>query len=104
MQKPEKKLQGTVITLQSDELSVKVNHKTIALTQQEYLLLETLATNPGEIFSRDRLMLLAWHSCPLETRTIDMHVARLRKKLGKETVKTIRGEGYCLREAACAIS
>ncbi len=104
MQKIDNKLQSTVMTLQSEQQSVRVNQKTIALTQQEYLLLETLAANPGEIFSRDRLMLLAWHSCPLKTRTIDVHVSKLRKKLGRETVHTVRGEGYCLQEAECRIS
>ncbi|MGI6215387.1 MAG: winged helix-turn-helix domain-containing protein [Christensenellales bacterium] len=104
MQKNDNTLQGRVLKLQSKQQSVKVNQETVPLTQQEYLLLETLAASPGEIFSRDELMLLAWHSCPLKTRTIDVHVSKLRKKLGKDAVQTVRGEGYFLQEEACEVS
>ena len=50
MQKNDNTLQGRVLKLQSKQQSVKVNQETVPLTQQEYLLLETLAASPGKYF------------------------------------------------------
>ena len=71
------------------------------LSQREMDLLHYLAVNSGRIVSRDEILLHVWRVHPrgIETRTIDMHVARLRDKLGVggeagEAIKTVRGKGY----------
>jgi DNA-binding response OmpR family regulator len=67
------------------------------LSDREAELLRYLASHPGRAVSRDEILLHVWKIPPrgVETRTIDMHVARLREKLGAtDVVKTVRGKGY----------
>lgn len=71
------------------------------LSEREAELLGYLAANPGRAVSRDEILLRVWRIDPggVETRTIDMHVARLRDKLrddpsGPRVILTVRGEGY----------
>jgi two-component system, OmpR family, alkaline phosphatase synthesis response regulator PhoP len=73
--------------------------ETIALNAQEYRLLEFLATNPDRVIGREEILDLAWgYDSETTTRTIDVHVAKLRQKLGEsempEHILTIRGKGY----------
>ena len=76
------------------------------ISQRERELLRYLACNPGRAVSRDELMLEVWRLDPAggETRTIDMHVARLRDKLRDSAerpavILTVRGKGYMLARA-----
>ncbi|MFA5103629.1 MAG: response regulator [Candidatus Margulisiibacteriota bacterium] len=85
------------LDIDPDSHTVKVSGKEIALTAKEFLLLEHLARNPERVFSRDRLLDLVWGiDVAIETRTVDVHVRRLREKLGKSAkyLKTIHGVGY----------
>lgn len=85
------------LEIDSDSHSVKVNGKEIDLTAKEFLLLEYLAKNPEKVFSRDKLLDLVWGiDVAIETRTIDVHIRRLRDKLGKlaKYIKTLHGVGY----------
>jgi DNA-binding response OmpR family regulator len=68
------------------------------LSQREAELLRYLASARGHPIGRDELLQRVWGLDPrgVTTRTIDMHVARLREKLGEETVRTVRGQGYML--------
>jgi len=74
------------------------------LSERETELLRYLAVNAGRVISRDEIMQHVWRLNPhavLETRTIDMHVARLREKLGDTgerpcVILTVRGKGYLL--------
>jgi DNA-binding response OmpR family regulator len=74
----------------------------VALTKRELMILKLLAEDPGRIVSRRVLLREAWemnNSDQVETRTVDMHIAKLRKKLGKRAeglVETVRGQGYRL--------
>lgn len=75
--------------------------RTSALSEREMQLLRHFAANPGRTLSRDEILLHVWQVRPegIETRTIDMHVARLREKLagpggGEGVLKTVRGKGY----------
>lgn len=74
----------------------------VALTKRELMILKLLAEDPGRIISRRVLLREAWqmnNSDQVETRTVDMHIAKLRKKLGKPAeglVETVRGQGYRL--------
>jgi DNA-binding response OmpR family regulator len=74
----------------------------VALTKREVMILKLLAEDPGRIVSRRVLLREAWemnNTDHVETRTVDMHIAKLRKKLGKRAdglVETVRGQGYRL--------
>jgi len=72
----------------------------IELSPLEYRLLEILLERRGRVQSRRRLLDAVWESnSGLETRTVDMHVARLRQKLGESgpLIETVRGVGYRFR-------
>jgi two-component system phosphate regulon response regulator PhoB len=72
----------------------------LALTATEYRLLVTLLERRGRVQSRPQLLEAVWDAQPdIQTRTVDMHVQRLRTKLGSEgdMIETIRGFGYRFR-------
>jgi len=78
---------------------VKVNDKEIKLRTQEFDLLITFVENKGIVLKREQLLRLAWgYDYYGETRTVDVHVAQLRKKLVDSSVKieTLTGVGYKL--------
>ena len=81
-----------------DEFTVLKEGKTLSLTRKEFELLWHLASRPNQVFSREQLLSDLWgYEYTGDTRTIDTHVKRLRRKLGSgETwdVKTIWGVGY----------
>jgi DNA-binding response OmpR family regulator len=83
-----------------EKRTVKKNGATVDLTMQEYALLETLVKNRNIALSRQKLMREAWDvSFMGETRTVDVHIQRLRKKLGMEDrIKTIYRFGYRFEE------
>ena len=68
-----------------------------ALTRKEYLLLRTLMELPGRVFTRGQLLEAVWGTDHMgETRTVDVHIATLRTKLGEygRQIETVRGLGY----------
>jgi len=73
----------------------------IALTRREYELLEVLATNAGKVLSRETIQLSAWGDDYVASNAVDVHVAKLRKKLdepyGASLIRTVIGFGYVLR-------
>ncbi len=76
--------------------TVIVGGTTVELTGREFDLLTALLDYPGIVLSRDRLLELVWGGeFPGGTRTIDVHVAQLRAKLGRpDLIQTVRGAGY----------
>jgi two-component system phosphate regulon response regulator PhoB len=79
---------------------VSIAGRHVELTATEFKLLLTLAMRRGRVQSRAQLLEDVWEAAPdVQTRTVDMHVQRLRAKLGTETelIETIRGFGYRLR-------
>lgn len=83
------------LLINTDRENVYISGKKINLTVKEYELLVCLAENRGIIFSRDRLLERIWgydDSC--DTRTIDMHITRLRAKLNFDVIKTVYKRGY----------
>ena len=80
---------------------VSVNGKRVSLTSLEFKLLRTLMQRRGRVQTRDRLLNDVWgYESVIDTRTVDTHVRRLRKKLGKvaDAIESVRGFGYRLRE------
>lgn len=77
--------------------SVKVNGAPVELTFKEYEVLKLLCSKPGIVFGREQLMERVWGiDAAIESRTVDMHVKTLRKKLGSagECIRTVRNVGY----------
>ena len=80
---------------------VSVDGKAVTLTMLEFKLLRTLIERRGRVQARDRLLNDVWgYESAIDTRTVDTHVRRLRKKLGKaaDAIESVRGFGYRLRE------
>ncbi len=68
------------------------------VTPNEYKILQLLMKSPGSTFTREQILNFAWRDVTVIDRTIDVHITRLRKKLGKYGKKLISrsGYGYCL--------
>ena len=69
----------------------------VELSQREVDILALLVRERGRIVSRRALLQQVWGmaaAARVETRTVDMHVAKLRKKIGASPIETVRGEGY----------
>jgi two-component system phosphate regulon response regulator PhoB len=81
-------------------MTVRVSGEHVELTPTEFKLLLTLAERRGRVQGRGHLLETVWEAAPdIQTRTVDMHVQRLRTKLGSagELIETVRGFGYRLR-------
>ena len=90
------------ITLDPARHHVAVAGKSVRLTSVEFKLLSMLMQRQGRVQARDRLLNEVWgYESVIDTRTVDTHVRRLRKKLGKAAVaiETVRGFGYRIRES-----
>jgi DNA-binding response OmpR family regulator len=75
--------QDARLTIDFSNRAVALDSQAIQLTAKEYLLLSFLAAHSGEIFTRTDLLLAVWgYGHQIRTRTLDVHMARLRKKLG----------------------
>jgi DNA-binding response OmpR family regulator len=76
----------------------RLDVKPLDLTRKEYDLLAMLVANAGDIVPRDTLLMRVWgYSNQIRTRTLDVHIRRLRKKLGaysEQYIETIFGVGY----------
>lgn len=89
------------LSIDSHRRTAWVDGASIALTQREFSLLETLARSGGRVLSRNDLMKLAWNSPrDLHERSVDAHIKSLRRKLGsaRDSVETVRGMGYRFAE------
>ena len=89
------------ITLDTERHRVNRAANELKLGPTEYRLLVTLLERPGRVFSRDQLLDHVWgRDIYVDTRTVDVHIARLRKALtshgGDDPIRTVRGAGYAL--------
>jgi DNA-binding response OmpR family regulator len=89
------------IAVRRDAREVQVGDAVVELTAKEFDLLVSLVENTGVVLSRERLLDEVWgFTYPGGTRTVDVHVAQLRRKLGTpELIRTVRGAGYKAVEA-----
>ena len=86
------------IVIDMNEMRVFKNGNAVELTNKEFALLKCLFENQKNVLSRMRLLELVWgYDYNGETRTVDMHIKSLRKKLSGEVIETIRGVGYRLK-------
>lgn len=85
------------LVIDPEKFIVQKGEEEIILSKKEFELLQFLASKPGRVFSRDEIFSSVWgDDAPAGDRTIDVHVRKLREKLGPELIKTFKGVGYCL--------
>ncbi len=89
------------IVLNAETHKVSRGEETIKLGPTEFRLLSTFMEKPGRVWSRDQLLDRVWgRDIYVDTRTVDVHIGRLRKALcqygGTDPVRTVRGAGYAL--------
>ena len=80
-----------------DKEQYEVNHKgkTFSLPRKEFELLYLLASKPDKVVKRDKIMEIVWGSeVVVGDRTIDVHIRKLREKVGDKYFKTVKGVGY----------
>jgi two-component system alkaline phosphatase synthesis response regulator PhoP len=86
------------LTLDHAQREARIDGRELTLTPREFELLYFLARHPGRVFSRDELLTKVWgYDYRGETRTVDVHVRRLRAKLGPQAARliaTVTGAGY----------
>lgn len=77
-----------------DEYLVRKDGNDINLPRKEFELLHYLATHPGKVFRREDLLASIWQNVHVTDRTVDVHVRKLRSKIGQDAIRTIKGVGY----------
>ncbi|TAE50937.1 MAG: DNA-binding response regulator [Bacteroidetes bacterium] len=77
-----------------DEYVVKINGQSLALPRKEFELFYFLASRPGKVYSREDLLLRIWDNVHVTDRTVDVHVRKLREKIGPQYIVTVKGVGY----------
>jgi two-component system, OmpR family, alkaline phosphatase synthesis response regulator PhoP len=76
---------------------VTIDGEIIALAKKEFEVLMLLASQPGKVFTREEMFHKVWgYSVPIMSRTIDVHISKLREKVGDRFIKTLKGVGYKL--------
>ena len=86
------------LIIDREEYKITLNKNEILLPRKEFELLYLLASKPGKVFKREVILEKIWgHEVVVGDRTIDVHIRKLREKLGDSRFKTIKGVGYKFR-------
>ncbi|NBX38838.1 MAG: winged helix family transcriptional regulator, partial [Flavobacteriia bacterium] len=91
--------QDSGITIDRERFVVIVDQQEHQLPKKEFELLELLASRPGKVFNREQILSLVWgNETVVGERTIDVHIRKLREKLGESYIRTIKGVGYTFNQ------
>lgn len=83
------------ITIDPERFIVKVNEEDVVLAKKEFELLYLLAIKPGRVFLRHEILNQVWgNDVIVGDRTIDVHIRKIRQKLGIDCITTVKGVGY----------
>lgn len=83
------------LVINRDEYKIILQGKEIILPRKEFELLSLLASKPGKVFKRDEILDKVWgNEVVVGGRTIDVHIRKLREKIGDDSFKTVKGVGY----------
>ena len=88
------------LRIDSETKMIYVDGKEVRLSRKEFELLALLVKQPGRVFSREEIISFLWKDSPyVIERTIDVHIARIRSKLGplKSCITNRSGFGYCFQ-------
>lgn len=87
------------LTLDKEKYTLTQNSSIIQVTKKELKILWLLASNPNQVQSRQAIFDAAWEADTLVgSRTIDVHIRRLRSKIGEDYIQTVKGIGYCFNK------
>ena len=83
------------LVINRDEYKIYLNKQEIVLPRKEFELLSLLASKPGKVFKREDILDKVWgNEVVVGGRTIDVHIRKLREKIGDDSFKTVKGVGY----------
>ena len=83
------------LRINKEKYKVYTSDKSISLPRKEFELLHLLASKPDKVFKREKIMEKVWgEQVVVGDRTIDVHIRKLRKKIGDKYFKTVKGVGY----------
>jgi len=83
------------LEIDTEKITVRKGEKVIELAKKEFELLNLLVSKPGKVFSREEIFNKVWGTDVIVgNRTIDVHIRKLREKIGDSFIKTIKGIGY----------
>ena len=83
------------MTIDQSRFMVSIGNKEVSLAKKEFELLSLLAGKPGRVFLRNEILSMVWGTeVIVGDRTIDVHIRKIRQKLGIDCIKTIKGVGY----------
>jgi two-component system alkaline phosphatase synthesis response regulator PhoP len=87
------------IRIDREKFVVEIQGNSLLLPKKEFELLELLASRPGKVYTRDQILSIVWGSETIVgERTIDVHIRKLREKLGDDYIRTVKGVGYTFSE------
>jgi two-component system OmpR family response regulator len=94
---PQPTIRFADLEIDQPQRRVRLDGRDIVLTGREWAVLDLLVARPGAIVSKDKIeeALYAFGS-EIESNTVEVYVSRLRKKIGRDRIRTARGVGYCL--------
>ena len=87
------------LRIDREKYMVEVNGEQLVLPKKEFELLELLVSRPGKVYNRDQILAIVWgNETIVGERTIDVHIRKLREKLGDHYIRTIKGVGYTFND------
>jgi two-component system alkaline phosphatase synthesis response regulator PhoP len=87
------------IKIDREKFTVEIDGKELLLPKKEFELLELLASRPGKVYNREQILAIVWgNETIVGERTIDVHIRKLREKLGDDYIRTIKGIGYTFND------
>lgn len=99
IEKAEPKAGASKLTIDRDKFIIQLSGTDIILPKKEFELLELLANRPGKVYTRDQILKVVWgDEAIVGERTIDVHIRKLREKIGNDYIRTIKGVGYTFEE------
>ncbi|MEJ6616597.1 MAG: response regulator transcription factor [Crocinitomicaceae bacterium] len=95
----ESKQTNSKLIINRERFIIQLAGVDLILPKKEFELLELLANRPGKVFTRDQILKVVWGDDTIVgERTIDVHIRKLREKIGNDYIRTIKGVGYTFEE------
>lgn len=99
MEEPNQNSFNEDLYIDRDKFLVSIKGDEMYIPKKEFELLELLMSKPGKVFKRDQILSIVWgNDTIVGERTIDVHIRKLREKLGDAYIRTIKGVGYTFSE------
>jgi two-component system alkaline phosphatase synthesis response regulator PhoP len=93
-------ISNSSVIVNREKFYVEINGEQMILPKKEFELLEILVKKPGKVYTRDQILAQVWgNDTIVGERTIDVHIRKLREKLGNDYIRTIKGVGYTFKES-----